>query len=83
MGTDHLDMVMFFQSYSKDDPMLQACGLEILRRVGGDDGDYNHVLGGYMVALVQILRVKFGEKQAHEKLLSMTNQIRMDPDNEL
>ncbi len=77
MNQYDLDLVAHFQTYAGEDETLQACGLELMKRID-DTRDPGSVCLGFIIASVIVLRVRFGHQFAIDKLQDLIDQLRDD-----
>ncbi len=72
-----LDLVAHFQTYAGEDETLQACGLELMKRID-DTRDPGSVCRAFIMASVIVLRELFGPQFAIDKIQVLIDQLRDD-----
>ncbi len=72
-----LDLVAHFQTYTGEDEMLQACGLELMKRID-DTRDPGPVCRAFIMASVIVLRELFGHQFTIDKLQDLIDQLMDD-----
>ena len=72
-----LDLLAHFQTFAIEDEMLQACGLELMKRID-DTRDPGPVCRAFIMASVIVLRELFGAQFAIDKLQVLIDQLRDD-----
>ncbi len=72
-----LDLEAHFQTYASEDEMLQAFGLELMKRID-DTRDPGSVSRAFIMASVIVLREVFGHQFTIDKLQDIIDQLRDD-----